>query len=44
LPCEIGVGPNPMAIASPSVQNASSPASTTARASFSRASETGVEK
>ncbi len=36
-PCEIGVRPKPIAIASPSGQNASSPGSTTARASASRA-------
>jgi len=43
-PCEIGVGPKPMAIASPSVQKAISPALTTARASGSRSALTGVEK
>jgi hypothetical protein len=43
-PCEIGVGPKPMATASPSIQNASSPGATTARASGSRGTCAGVVK
>ena len=39
-----GVLPKPMAMASPSGQNASSPSSTTAFASGSRSAETGAEK
>src|SRR5579875_732373 len=43
-PREIGVRPKPIAIESPSTQKASSPGLTTARASFSRLTDTGVEK
>jgi hypothetical protein len=43
-PREIGVGPKPMAMASPSGQNANSPGSTTVRASASREQDTGVRK
>ncbi len=43
-PREIGVGPKPIAIASPSGQKASSPGSTTALAPASRACDTGVRK